>query len=119
VRIGTGAPRYAEAMPIGPEAEVSPQRARELVEAGASLIDVRRDDEVGDRRIEGSRHIALEQVAGAADSIDRETPVVFYCRVGSRSAMATEAYRAAGYEAYNLAGGINGWIETGLPVDSG
>jgi rhodanese-related sulfurtransferase len=106
-------------MTIGPEAEISPQRAKEMVDGGAALIDVRRPDEVSTSRIDGSRHIELEKVAGEAESIDRETPVVFYCRVGARSAMAVEAFRAAGYDAYNLAGGINGWIDTGLPVAEG
>jgi rhodanese-related sulfurtransferase len=102
-----------------PETELSPQQAKELVEAGAELIDVRRDDEREAARIEGSRHVALELVAGQAESIDRDKPVVFYCKVGARSAMAVDAFRAAGYDAYNLAGGINGWIEMGLPVAAG
>jgi rhodanese-related sulfurtransferase len=102
-----------------PETEVSPQRAKELVEGGASLIDVRTSEERDGSHIEGSRHIALEQVSGAAETIDRDAPVVFYCKVGARSAMATEAFRAAGYEAYNLAGGIHGWAEAGLTVKEG
>ena len=37
-------------------------------------------------------------LTGEAASVDRERPVVFYCRVGSRSTMAAEAFRTAGYE---------------------
>ena len=106
-------------MTEAPETELSPQRASDLVEGGAALIDVRTPEERAVARIQGSRHIQLEQVAGEAESIDRDRPVVFYCKVGARSAMATEAFRAAGYEAYNLAGGINGWIKMGLPVSDG
>jgi len=43
--------------------------------------------------------------------------VVFQCRVGNRSAFATEAFRNAGYDAYNLAGGIEAWREAGLPLE--
>ena len=102
-----------------PETELSPQRVRELVDAGAALIDVRTPDERNAAHIEGSRHIELEKVSSEADSINRDVPVVFYCKVGARSAMATDAFRVAGYEAYNLAGGINGWVEMGLPVTGG
>jgi len=43
--------------------------------------------------------------------------VVFYCRLGSRSAMATQAFLAAGYDAYNLSGGISAWDAAGLELE--
>lgn len=100
----------------GHDTELSPDRVQALVADGASLIDVRRPDEVAAARIEDSRHIELAEVAGQAASIDKDTPVIFYCRVGARSALAVDAFRTGGYEAYNLAGGIESWIEAGLPV---
>ncbi len=30
--------------------------------------------------------------------------------------MATQAFRAAGYDAYNLEGGIAAWVDRGLPI---
>jgi rhodanese-related sulfurtransferase len=42
---------------------------------------------------------------------------VFYCRLGARSGMASQAFRAAGYEAYNMTGGLTAWAEAGLPLD--
>ena len=44
-----------------------------------------------------------------AETIHRETPVVFYCRVGGRSAMAANAFRRAGYDAYTMSGGMVEW----------
>ena len=55
--------------------------------------------------------------AGEVDSIDRERPVVFYCRSGSRSAMATEAFRGAGFNAHNMVGGLLEWNAAGLPLE--
>ncbi len=52
-----------------------------------------------------------------AAEIEPERPVVFYCRSGARSAMATGAFRAAGFEAYNLDGGLLAWVERGLPIE--
>lgn len=99
------------------EEEISPRRAAELVARGAQLIDVRQDDEHAVGRIEGSQHIELDRLPSEAGAIDRDRPVVFYCRSGSRSALATQAFRAAGYEAHNLTGGLLAWKAGGLPLE--
>src|SRR5438270_175612 len=99
------------------ETDLDPGRVAELLAAGeVQLIDVREPYERDAGYIDGSRHIELERLASKADSIDRETPVVFQCRAGVRSAMATQAFRASGWEAYNLAGGIQAWHDRGLPL---
>jgi rhodanese-related sulfurtransferase len=98
--------------------DITPARAAELVREGdAQLIDVRTPEEVEAGRIEGSLHIELEQLPAQAAEIERERPIVFYCRTGARSAMATGAFRAAGYEAYNLDGGLLAWVEGGQPIE--
>jgi rhodanese-related sulfurtransferase len=77
------------------------------------LVDVREPYEREAGYIEGSRHLELTRLSAEAASIDRDRPVVFYCRVGARSGMAAEAFRAAGYEAYSLQGGLVRWAEEG------
>ena len=99
------------------EDEVTPQRAAELVREGAQLVDVREADEHAVGRIGGSLHIELDRLPSEAGAIDRERPVVFYCRSGSRSALAAQAFRAAGYDAHNLAGGLLAWQERGLALE--
>ena len=99
------------------EVDISPARAAELVRDGdAQLVDVRTPEEVEAGRIAGSKHIELDELPAQASEIDRERPIVFYCRSGQRSAMATGAFRAAGYEAYNLDGGLLAWVEGGQPI---
>ena len=101
-----------------PEAELSPQRVADLLERGeVQLVDVREPHEWEAGRIPQARHIELERLAGRAQEIDRDRPVVFQCRLGARSAMATAAFRAAGWDAYNLTGGILAWAKSGLPLD--
>ena len=98
--------------------EITPARAAELVrDNDAQLVDVRTPEEVAAGRIEGARHIELDQLPMQAAEIEPERPVVFYCRSGARSAMATGAFRAAGFEAYNLDGGLLAWVERGLPIE--
>jgi hydroxyacylglutathione hydrolase/adenylyltransferase/sulfurtransferase len=100
------------------DVDVQPDWVREKHDAGEiQLIDVREDYEWEGGRIEGARHIELERVAAQADTIDREKPVVFYCRLGSRSGMAANAFRRAGYNAYSMDGGITAWHEQGLPLE--
>ena len=50
-------------------------------------------------------------------SIDPDRPVVFYCRSGSRSGMATQAFLRAGFEAHNMTGGLLDWQAAGLPLE--
>jgi rhodanese-related sulfurtransferase len=98
--------------------ELPPRRVAQLVREGSvQLVDVREPYEHEAGRIAGSRHIELERLASNAETIDRDKPVVFLCRVGSRSAMATQAFRASGWEAYNMAGGILAWSEADLPLE--
>ena len=100
------------------DVDVSPEHVAELQRGGeVQLIDVREDYEWDAGRIAGARHVELGRVAAEAASIDRDRPVVFYCRVGSRSGMAADAFRSAGYDAYSMAGGLVAWDERGLPLE--
>ena len=87
--------------------EVSPeQTANALADGSAQVIDVREQYEWDEGRIEGTVHIELERLASNADKIAQDKPVIFHCRLGSRSAMAAQAFRVSGYDAYSMAGGI-------------
>jgi hydroxyacylglutathione hydrolase/adenylyltransferase/sulfurtransferase len=102
----------------GSEIEITPAEAKAKLDAGeAVLIDVRESYEWDAGRIAGARHIELERLASEAGTIDKETPVIFQCRLGARSAMATQAFRAAGYEAWSMAGGLQRWHDEGLPLE--
>jgi len=81
------------------------------------LIDVRERSEYDAGRIAGGRLIELGQLTALADSIDRQRPVVFYCRSGARSAMASEAFASAGFDAHNMTGGLQAWEAAGLPLE--
>jgi rhodanese-related sulfurtransferase len=98
--------------------DLSPARVAELLRDGAQLVDVREPYERDAGRIPGdSAHIELDRLTAEAGSIDRERTVVFYCRSGSRSALAAQAFSAAGYDAHNLDGGLKAWVKDGLPIE--
>src|SRR3712207_5469471 len=101
-----------------PGLEIEPEELDERLRTGAvQLVDVREAYEVEAGRIEGARHIELERLASQADTIDRDRPVLFYCRLGARSGMAANAFRRAGYQAYSLTGGLEAWHARGLPLE--
>jgi rhodanese-related sulfurtransferase len=98
--------------------DLSPRQLAELLrDGGVQLVDVREPYEHEAGRIAGDLHIELDRLAGEADTLDRERPVVFYCRTGSRSAMAAQAFGASGFEAHNLAGGLEAWVKERLPIE--
>jgi rhodanese-related sulfurtransferase len=100
------------------DADYTPQQVAELLKTeDIQLIDVRQSEEHEAGRIAGDRLIELASLAAEVDSIDRGRTVVFYCRSGSRSAMATEAFRGAGFDAHNMIGGLLDWRAAGLPLD--
>ena len=100
------------------DVDLDPDHARTLIESGeVQLIDVREPQEWDAGRIAGARHVQLEQLAAEADSVDREQPVLFYCRSGSRSGMAANAFRRAGFDAYSMDGGLVEWDRRGYPLE--
>ena len=104
-------------MASAPE-DLSPARVADLLAGGAQVIDVRESYEREAGRIpDDSAHIELDRLTAEADSLDRERAVVFYCRSGNRSALAAQAFAAAGYDAHNLDGGLKAWVADGLPLE--
>jgi rhodanese-related sulfurtransferase len=98
-----------------PGIELEPERVAEWM-AGATpplVVDVREPYEREAGHIAGSRHIPLGELSERAQSLQDGRPVVFYCRVGSRSEMAAQALRASGLEAYSMTGGLVRWASEG------
>jgi rhodanese-related sulfurtransferase len=97
--------------------EVSRTDARKLIDEGAQLIDVRADHEWEAGHIAGASHITLPELPQRTAEIDKDRPVVVYCRGGNRSSMATAALTEAGFDAVKLSEGIVGWNEDDLPLE--
>ena len=98
--------------------DYSPQDVSKLQADGEiQLIDVREPHEHEAGRIAGDRLIVLSDLTAEAHTIDQGRPVVFYCRSGARSAMATQAFAEAGFDAHNMTGGLMAWDKAGLPLE--
>ena len=91
--------------------ELSPKELAAKLEAGEipTLYDVRTDQEREIAVIEGSVQLDDATVA-EIESLDRSTPLAFYCHRGRRSLSAAEHFRALGFKKiFNLKGGIGAW----------
>ncbi len=98
--------------------EHTPAELAALHAAGAiQLVDVREPYEHAAGRIAGALHVELGELGAATERLDPSRPLVFYCRIGARSALATRAFRAAGWDARNLVGGIEAWVADGRPLE--
>jgi rhodanese-related sulfurtransferase/ubiquinone/menaquinone biosynthesis C-methylase UbiE len=79
------------------------------------VVDVRTSLERRVERIPGSVHVPLARAMARAGSWNEPTVVV--CRSGHRAAFVARRARRANVMV--LAGGTQGWIRAGLPVDRG
>jgi rhodanese-related sulfurtransferase len=85
-----------------------------LQEKAVALIDVRGESEVAYGIIDGARHIPLHLLPLRAEELDKDTPTIFYCRTGARSAQACLFMASRGHgNVYNLQGGIMAWMQSG------
>lgn len=95
--------------------KVRPHQARQLIQEGAVVVDVREPAQWRAGHIRGSVNIPLMDVLARRDELP-EGPVVTVCRSGPRSARAAELLAAYGHETYNLRGGLREWDYAGYPL---
>jgi phage shock protein E len=93
-----------------PAAGIDGPTAHALVAQGATLLDVRTDEEWAAGHLDAAMHVPIASLETRLDEIPRDHPVVVYCASGVRSARATEMLRSAGYDARDL-GGMRRWDE--------
>ncbi len=110
--------------------------AARLGEPGLEILDVRTPVEyTGERgyrcdprqgHVPGARNLAVEELLGRTPEEVRSlvglpdgAEIIAYCHSGSRSAIAAEKLRAAGYDARNYAGSWHEWSHRDdLPVEA-
>jgi rhodanese-related sulfurtransferase len=84
------------------------------------LIDVRGEQELQDNGyIDGQVNIPLKTLLDdfAKLPVDKDQPIIVYCAIGHRGAMALTTLRLLGYtDVTSIGGGFNNWVKLGLPV---
>jgi rhodanese-related sulfurtransferase len=98
---------------------VSAIEAQELVNADAMLLDVREDDEWAAGHAPQAVHMAMSRISREFETLPKERTIVCVCHVGARSAAVVAALNHAGWRAVNVDGGMEAWVDAGLPVVDG
>jgi rhodanese-related sulfurtransferase len=95
---------------------ISPAKAKELLQSGAILVDVRDIDEHARERIPAARNMPVSKLCDNAVG-EGHAAIVFHCKSGNRTRMnAPLLAKAAQVDAFILDGGIEAWKKAGLPV---
>jgi len=100
--------------------EVEAQEAKQMIDAGALVVDVRDHAVAPPAQLPNALLIPQEVLLARIGQVeaDLSRPVVVYCGDGNRLGPdATAALNQAGYKnAVNLKRGIEGWRAAGLPT---
>lgn len=79
------------------------------------IVDVREPMEFTAGAIAGAVNIALGELMAGGGGLEPNFPVVLVCKNGQRSELAALMLQARGFNAFNLAGGMEAWAAEGLP----
>ncbi|RFC64214.1 sulfurtransferase [Fulvimarina endophytica] len=109
-------------------ASVSPKEAHD---ADGLILDVREAEELRTSgTIAGAHHVPRGLLEFKADTTlegadpvlraahDEKRPVHVLCASGGRAVLAAAILSEMGYDAHRITGGLSGWKEAGLPVET-
>lgn len=88
---------------------VNTDAARQLVEEGATLLDVRTPEEFAGGHVEGAINIPVQILQGRCFELAKDDTVVVYCRSGGRSATAAKILARAGFHSVVDVGPMPRW----------
>ncbi len=91
--------------------EVSPQEVQSRLASPEPpmVLDVREPDEYQEGHIPGSKLIPLGTLGNHLDALPKDQPIIVVCRSGGRSGQATQYLVQAGYQPFNMVGGMLSW----------
>ena len=98
---------------------VAPKDLFALMQAGTEpmIVDVRSADEFADLRLGEVGNLPVTESERFARTLDRTQPVVMVCNSAYRSSMAVGLAERLGFaDVGSLDGGLDAWVESGLPV---
>lgn len=112
--------RWRDWLPFGRVPELTPDDLAQRLADGRAvqLLDVRTALEYRQGHIAGAVHVPVPSLAAALPrlGLDLQLPVVAICKTAHRSIPAVRLLAAEGYNACQLAGGMDRWRRQGLPV---
>jgi phage shock protein E len=83
------------------------------------VIDVRQPEEYSAGHIAGSKLIPLGELGKRVSELPKDKEIICVCAFGSRSRSATKLLVNAGYNAFDMQGGMFMWQRAKLPIKKG
>ena len=83
------------------------------------VIDVRQPEEYSAGHIAGSKLIPLGELGKRVSELPKDKEIICVCASGSRSRSATKLLVNAGYNAFDMQGGMFMWQRAKLPIKKG
>ena len=99
---------------------VNVSEAKQMIETNAELVilDVRTLEEYNEGHIENAVLIPVSELESRLDELDKEKETLAYCKLGGRSATASQILVDHGFSSvYNMLGGITAWRNEGYWIE--
>jgi rhodanese-related sulfurtransferase len=101
---------------------VEPQAAVGLINADATVVDLRSADAFSRGHIVNAKNIPLDELDANREKLVKlgDKPIIAVCDTGISSNRAVDMLKKAGVDSvYNLKGGIAAWTQANLPLVTG
>lgn len=110
--------RWLDWLPFGHVAEIDDAELDRRLSQGdrLQLVDVRTAAEFARSHIASAIHVPIQRLPAEIDRLDRDLPVVAICKTAHGSIPAVRLLRRTGFDACQLAGGMDAWRRAGHPV---
>jgi rhodanese-related sulfurtransferase len=99
--------------------ELSVEETQALMKDGATLIDVREDNEWNEAHAKDAIHLGRGVIERdiVHQISDKDAELILYCGGGYRSALAADNLQKMGYtNVYSMIGGWTAWKDSGAPM---
>lgn len=89
-----------------------------ILKGEAFLIDVRSENEWQSNHAKGAIHFELSKIQeGETPALPKDAEIYLYCRSGSRSGVAKEILKKAGFTNVENLGGLSRWQTLGGEIE--
>ena len=113
---------YEQDDEVLPYTTIGTDQAKTMIASGTHVVDVRRPDEWNRGHIAEAKLVTIDGIYTFGKALQdlnlpQDEEIIFVCASGQRSAMASEIAALGGFKhIYNLANGMNGWVNRGYPI---
>ncbi|WP_353512343.1 rhodanese-like domain-containing protein [Thermus sp. LT1-2-5] len=97
---------------------IQPAAAKQMMDTlDVFILDVREPSELQAGKIPGAVNIPIRDLPKRLGELPKGKPILVYCGIGHRGAMALVFLKGQGYNVKSILGGFKAWSEAKLPVE--